>query len=58
MGKRSIRLCECGAPAACGSLCFSCCREYDSDHLSFIDWDAPCEDPLVHDSSYPPRGAV
>lgn len=58
MGKRSIRLCECGAPAAYGPWCFPCCRDKDPDHMSFIDWDAPCEDPLVNDSSYPPRGGV
>lgn len=47
MGKRSIRLCECGAPAAYGPWCFPCCREKDPDHMSFIDWDAPCEEPTT-----------
>lgn len=48
MGKRSIRLCECGAPAAYGPWCFPCCRDKDPDHLAFIDWDAPCEELAVH----------
>lgn len=33
---RSIRLCQCGAPAAYGPWCIPCCREQDPQHMAVV----------------------